>query len=104
VNELNENGAALRLEGALPNDQENVEVYELSLSRSDSPTPDDHAESGVTVIIAEDEELAEAEFGRCEASVSLTCFRVANGVLLLSDDEPSTLAKVEAAVRAMESE
>lgn len=104
VEELNANGAPFQLEGPLLNDQENVEVYELSVSTASSPTAGGQVESGATLTIAETDEQAITEFQRCESSVSLTCFRVANGVLLLSDDEPGLLAEVEAAVRAMESE
>ena len=104
VGELNDNGAPLQLEGPLHSEQESVEVYELSISTLDPPTAGGHAESGATVIIADDEGIATTEFERCESAVSLICFRIANGVLILSDDEPATLSKIEAAVQAMESE
>src|SRR5687768_17639622 len=98
VGELHASGAPLHLEGSLANDQENLEVYELSVSAPSSPTGHGHAGSGATLAIADDEDSAITEFERCEASLTLTCFRVSNGVLLLSDDQPGLLAEVEAAV------
>ena len=103
VEELHSNGAPLQLEGPLANDQEHLEVYDLSVSTPNSPDAHGHA-GGATLTISEDEEAAVAEFQRCESSLTLTCFRVANGVLQLGDGDPELLAEVEAAVRAMESE
>ena len=103
VEELHSNGAPLQLEGPLPNDQEHLEVYDLSVSTPSSPATHGHA-GAATLTISEDEEAAVAEFQRCESSLTLTCFRVANGVLQLGDGDPELLAEVESAVRAMESD
>lgn len=104
VEELHSHGAPFQLEGPLPNDQENLEVYDLSISTDRPPAAHGHAGSGATLTISEGEEAAVAEFQRCESSLTLTCFRVANGVLQLAEGDPELLAEVEAAVRAMESE
>ena len=104
VDELDAKGAPFQLEGPLVTDQESIDVYELSTSTASSPTAHGHGGGGATLTIAEDEDKAETEFQRCESSLTLVCFRISNGVLQLSDDDPGLLAEVEAAVRAMASD
>ena len=105
IDELSDNGAPLRLGGPSPNEQEGIEIHELSISGPDPEhSTGEHVEEGASLIVAVDERTAEDEFVRCESTVSLTCYRVANAVLLFTGDDPETLARIEAAVRAMESE
>lgn len=79
-------------------------MYDLSISTPHPPVAGGHAERGATLTISEDEDAAVAEFQRCESSLTLTCFRVANGSLQMSEEDPELLLDVEDAVRAMESE
>lgn len=112
VAELNREGAPIHLKGALLSGREGFKAYELELVEPMDPaSPEAHTQEGhshgaggATLVLTEDEEDAPAEFERCESSVTLTCFRIANGVLLLAGDDPLILEKVENAVRAMASE
>ena len=102
VGELRDEGAPIQLEGPLLNEQEGVEVHGVSISGPASSDEAPHDEGAASLTVAESEELAIEEFSQCEMAVSLICFRVANCVLTLSGDDPETLARLEAAVRAME--
>ena len=52
-----------------------------------------------------DSNAALAEYRRCEAAVSLICFRAANAVLIFEGAlAPADVARVEAALRALASE
>jgi len=102
ISELADRGAPLDLEGTLHNDQEGVVVYELSLS---DPRSGAHSEeSGASLILAESEEIAISEFERCDSAVRLVCFRVANGVVYLSNHDPGPIGEIETAVKDMESD
>ena len=102
VGELRNDGAPIQLEEPLRDEQEGVEVHEVSILGGIAAGDDSHAAGAASLTVAKSEELAIEEFSRCETAVSLICFRVANCVLTLTDDDPETLAKVETAVRAME--
>ena len=104
VGELRDEGAPIQLEEPLRSEQEGVEVHGVSISGVAAAGEHSHAEGAASLAVAESEELALEEFSRCETAVTLICFRVANCVLTLGDDDPETLAKLEAAVRAMESD
>lgn len=103
---MNENGAALELGEALTDDQEEIDVYEVSLAQLDAPqgAGGEHSERGASLVLAANTETAIDEYDRCESAVSLICYRAANAVLILDDDDPATLARIEAAIRGLESE
>ena len=105
IDELNDKGAPLELEGTLASAQEGLETFELAITEPGAAdAAQGHDEGGATLILTENAGDAPAEFERCESALSLTCFRVANGVIALTDDNPSVLAKVGAAVSALESD
>ena len=84
-------------------DQEDVEAFALSIPSHGPEAAHAHGGSA-TLSVAVDEAAAEDEFVRCESAIRLTCYRVANAVLLVHVDDPATLLRIETAVRAMESE
>ena len=108
VDAANEEDAGLVLGEQLTSIEEGVDVYALSFDEpAESETgEDDHGHgTGGSMIVADDAESATAEFERCEATVSLTCYRAANVVLYFNaapTDEH--IVPVEAAIRALGSE
>lgn len=92
---LNENGAGIELGEELSNEQEGVEVREVSLNGA----------SGGSIIVAADEEAGRAERARCEAAVTLLCYRAANVVLILEDElDEAERARLEAAFMGLAEE
>ncbi len=95
VEEANAEGASLILGEALTSTQEGIDVFALSFAEGSG--------SGGSLLLAEDAEAATAEFERCQAAVSLTCYRAAN-VVLYFEGAPTdeSVAGVDAAIRALE--
>lgn len=106
VEAMNENGAALELGEGLTDDQEGIDVYDVSLAQVGAPqgAGGEHSERGASLILAANTETAIDEYDRCESAVSLVCFRAANAVLILDDDDPATLATIEGAIRDLEAD
>lgn len=89
---VNAGGAGLELGDELPNTQEGVEVREVKVTRA----------GGGSIVVAADEEAGRAEHTRCEAAVTLLCYRAANVVLLLEDElAPPERMRLEAAFTAL---
>ena len=110
VAEANRNGAALELGAALAVTESDDEVYGIAIDErgEDEHAREDSAESGEhgggSLRITEDSGAAEDEHARCESAASLICYRAANVVLILEPGVPAAdLARVEAAIRGMES-
>jgi hypothetical protein len=106
IEEANAEGAGLVLGEPLASIEEGVDVYSISFEGgSDGAQPQGpggHTHGGGSLIVTEDAEAARAEHTRCEAAVTLVCYRAAN-VVLLFDADPSDedVARVDAAVRAL---
>ena len=104
VQAANEEGAGLVLGSSLTSITEDVEVFALSFAEEEEPAPgggDEHGGGG-TLIVTGDADSARGEFARCQAAVSLTCYRAANVVLYFDvPPEDEHVARVEAAIRAL---
>lgn len=100
VTELNGAGAELKLGPVLTTNQDGLDVTSIFVA---SPSGQGDLGAG-TMLLLESSEAASAEFTRCEAAPSLTCYRAANGVLRFEELVPEGQAQVEAAVRAIASE
>jgi len=91
VEALNAEGVEIELGGALVNDQEGVEVREVSFNRV----------SG-TLVVTASEETGTAEYERCETAVTLLCYRAQNVVLMFEDEiDPAKRTRLESAFRAL---
>jgi len=90
VEEANSHGAGLELGAPLDSSQPDTELYEV---RSEG--------GGGTLAVMESEESAEAEYARCEDTVSLFCYRAANVALYFEEAQPDALGRVAAALKAM---
>jgi hypothetical protein len=100
---VNEHGGGLNLGSPLASADEGVEAHTLSFTDTASAPADVHA--GGSVLIAEDDDTALAEYQRCERAASLICFRAANAVLMFEDSVPNAdLVRVREAIRALGSE
>ncbi len=67
--------------------------------------PDESAhEGGGSLIVAPDPDKGLDEYERCEATLSLLCYRVANIVLVFEALEPEQRAQLDAAVVALGNE
>jgi hypothetical protein len=115
VEAANRHGARLELGLPLSTSDTGDELYALELRFADVPLreqalPRNGGESeqehaGGALRVSESAEEAEAEHSRCEAAVTLLCYRAANVVLILEQGVDSKdLRALESAIRAMESE
>lgn len=95
IEAANGEGAGLELGEQLLNEQEGVQVRSVRLGK----------DSDGSLTVATGTEGATAEYRRCEAAVSLLCYRAANVVLIFEDGlAPPDAARLEAAIRALESD
>jgi hypothetical protein len=110
---VNEEGANLVLGDELHTEQPEVETYQVRFARV--ATGQDEAQEGApsaadahgagSLIVTPDEETAQAEYDRCEAALSFTCFRAANVALFMTGTIPlEDLASLEEAFRGLASE
>jgi hypothetical protein len=105
IEAANAHDAGLVLADPLASTREGVEVYELQFegggpAAAGAGAIDAHG--GGTLTITEDAEAGAAEYERCEAAVTLLCFRAANVALYFEGAlAPSDLARVERAIRAL---
>ena len=96
VDALADEGAELNLGENLPSTQDDVEVFEVSFANAAGPG---------SLVVAEDADSAGAEFQRCEAAITLACFRAANVVLYFDGDPTEAhIAGVGVAIRALASD
>jgi len=109
VDEANANGVALTLGEPLSTEQGGTQLYSVTISEPTGGDPPSgnteigESHGGGSLRVEDDSEAAEAEYTRCEQSL-LFCFRAANVVLIVEDAEPETLARLTAALRAIEDE
>lgn len=82
VDAANAEGAGLALGDSLRSSEPEVEeVYELEFEggeHSGESESEEHADEGASLIVGADDEAAIAAYERCEATVTLLCFRAAN--------------------------
>jgi hypothetical protein len=106
VEEANSRGAGLGLGAPLDSSREGAELYDVTLQPAEGAEPalgEQH--TGGTITVTDDVAEGEAEYARCEESVSLFCYRAANIVLFFDEEaSPDTLARVAQALKAMQSE
>jgi hypothetical protein len=106
VDAINAEGAGLRLGEGLSSGQEGIELFQVLFAEDDGHADEEgHAHTGGTLALADDAEAARAEFERCDAAVTLTCYRAANAVVYF-EGEPTDpeIARVDAAIRSLASD
>jgi hypothetical protein len=106
VEAVNAQGAALRLGEGLASEQEGIELFQVMFAEAGEHEGEEgHAHTGGTLAVTQDTETARAEFERCDAAVTLTCYRAANAVVYF-EGEPTDpeIARVDAAIRNLASE
>ena len=99
--ELNEAGAGVELGATLPPSADAVEIHELNL---DHPKEPGHAHGAGALLVLDDAEAAEQEFGRCESAVDFTCFRAANIVIRFTGMSPVDQQLISDSVSAIGTE
>jgi hypothetical protein len=114
VDEVEARGVTLELGRPLSTADPDTELYEVEVVRAeegDRPEPEHgaaelgHEHSGGSLRVTEGADEAEEEFERCEAAVSLLCFRAANVVLVFEQEaDPGSLAELTVALSGLESE
>jgi hypothetical protein len=114
VDEVEARGVTLELGRPLSTTDPGTELYDVEVvhaEEGDRPEPEHGAaepgleHSGGSLRVTEDADEAEEEFRRCEAAVSLLCFRAANVVLVFEQEaDPESLAELTVALRGLESE
>jgi hypothetical protein len=111
IEEANRHGAGLELGEPLPLTGSEDELYEVSL-RDEHPAGGGHGSGGErghehgggSLRVTDSQQAGTAEYRRCENTGLLLCYRVANVVLIFEPEaEPSGLARLPPALRAMES-
>jgi hypothetical protein len=105
VSDANESGAGLVLEEPLGSG-EGGELFTVRLEEDDPGHQDEgeaeeHAHGAGSLIVAEDEEAAEAEYARCESAVTLICYRAANVAVIFQDLDAEERERLNAAFREL---
>lgn len=108
VDEMNANGAALRLGPVITQNPDGADVNEVTLTRTapaatgegSKPT----ASGGATLLVLADSSAAGDEFDRCQGAPALTCFRAANVVLRVEDLQPTDQARLTTAIESLADE
>lgn len=94
VDAANAEGAGLVLGDELVSIEEGVDVYAVTFAGESG--------HGGSLVLTGDADAAREEHRRCEEAVSLACYRAANVVLMLEDEEGEEhMRKVDAAIRAL---
>ncbi len=130
VDQANDNGATLVLGETLTSSDPDLTVYSLSAESTDDGKKDEEevvppvgttgfqgatgpngaipeieeGSGGGSLIVAPDPDKGLDEYERCEATLSLLCYRVANIVLVFESLEPEQRAQLDAAVVALGNE
>jgi hypothetical protein len=106
VEEANSHGAGLELGAPLDSIREGAELYEVTVEPAEGAEPTlGEQHGGGTITVTDDAAEAEAEYARCEKTVSLFCYRAANIVLFFDEEaSPDTLGRVAQALKAMQSD
>lgn len=103
VAEVNRHGGGLGLGEPLAAGRDGAEIHTLTLSGRARAREDSHAAG--TLLITAGDDVALAEYRRCESAASLICFRAANAVLVFADAVPrADLVRLGRAIRAMASD
>ena len=115
VEGANRHGARLELGLPLNTSDTGDELYALELRFADVPLREqglpgkggkpEQEHAGGALRVSESAEEAEAEYSRCEAAVTLLCYRAANVVLTLEQGlDPGALRRLERAIRELGSQ
>lgn len=102
---INAHGAAVALGPVLTTSDQGVEVQSVTLAESDPGSApagfEGDAHGGGAVLVLGDSEAARIEVERCQASLSLICFRAANAVLRFEGLFPAEQARITEAFQAL---
>jgi hypothetical protein len=114
VDEVAARGVTLELGRPLSTNDPGTELYEVEVvhaGEGDGPEAGHgaaeagHEHSGGSLRVTDGADEAEEELQRCEAAVSLLCFRAANVVLVFEQEaDPESLAELTVALSGLESE
>lgn len=104
----NEQDAGITLGDELETPRSEVTIHEIEFTEATEATgetsPEGEGHGGGSLSIATSTKVAMEEFSRCENAVTLICFRAANAVLIIENEaDPQNLARIEAAIRGLES-
>jgi hypothetical protein len=114
--ELSDRGVTLELGEPLQSESETVDaVYGVDIADGEASNGAQAGDGsggggkgeeahppGGSLTITSDSDAAVAEYQRCEAAVSLLCYRAANALLVFDDAlPPEDQARVERAIRAL---
>jgi hypothetical protein len=102
IGEMNDNGAALKLGPVVTQNEDGVDVNEVTILRT-APTPTGEGSKprpsgSATLLVLPDAEAAMDEYDRCQGAPSLSCYRAANVVLRIEDLQPTDRALLTSAI------
>lgn len=108
VESINAHGASVTLGPVLTTNSDGVEILSVTLSElaaqpASAGVEGDNHGSGA-VIVLEDSAEANAEFERCQGSLSLICFRAANSVLRFEGLFPAEQERITSSIEALATE
>jgi hypothetical protein len=106
VDEINAEGAALELGDVITENQDGLEILEVSFSEPAVTPTGGQAETSAhgAMLVLGDAEEAVDEVVRCESAPASTCFRAANVVVRFEEILPEEQARVTQAFEALASE
>ena len=102
IAEMNRNGAQLKLGPVLTENEDGVDVNQVTIART-APTPTGEGtkplpSGSATLLVLADAEEAGAEYDRCQGASTLSCYRAANVILRVEDLQPTDRALLTAAI------
>jgi hypothetical protein len=102
IGEMNDNGAALKLGPVVTQNEDGVDVNEVTILRT-APTPTGEGSKprpsgSATLLVLSDADAAMDEYDRCQGAPSLSCYRAANVVLRIQDLQPTDRALLTSAI------
>jgi hypothetical protein len=106
VEEINAEGAAMEIGEVITENQDGLEILEVSFSEPAVTPTGGRAESSAhgAMLVLGDAEEAVDEVARCESAPAFTCFRAANVVVRFEEILPEEQARVTQAFEALASE
>jgi hypothetical protein len=105
VDQMNQNGASLRLGRVLSEGGESGDVNAVKIQGTAPSATGEGAKpkpsGAATVLVLGDAEAASDEYEQCSDSPGLTCFRAANVLLRVEHIQPTDQAELTTAIEAM---
>lgn len=103
----NEAGAGLELGPRLASSGEETEIHTVGFTDAvgaGSIAPgSDLAHGAASLIVSPSAEAAGEQYARCDTAITIRCYRSQNVVLLVDSPTPAEIARLDAAIRALES-